>query len=105
MKFRHGIFGNYTGTRASLVAQLEKNVPTIQETQVQSLGWEDSLEKEMTTHSSLENPVHYILPGSSLQGILQARIVKWVVISFSRESSQSEDLTQVSHIAGRFFTV
>ena len=29
------------------------------------------------------------LPGSSLQGILQARIVKWVVISFSRESSQS----------------
>ena len=69
MKFRHGIFGNYTGTRASLVAQLEKNVPTIQETQVQSLGWEDSLEKEMTTHSSLENPVHYILPGSSLHRV------------------------------------
>ena len=29
-----------------------KSLPTIQETQVQSLGWEDTLEKEMTTHSS-----------------------------------------------------
>ena len=44
---------------ASLVAQLVKNPPTIQETRVQFLGWEDSLEKEMATHSSilgLENP-------------------------------------------------
>ena len=30
-----------------------KNVPALQETQVQSLGWEDSLEKGMTTHSSI----------------------------------------------------
>ena len=54
MKFRHGTFGNYTGTRDSLVAQLVKIVIfTIQETQVQSLGWEDSLEKEMATHSNV----------------------------------------------------
>ena len=38
---------------ASLVAQLVKNPPTIQETRVQFLGWEDSLEKEMATHSSI----------------------------------------------------
>ena len=38
---------------ASLVAQMVKNLPAIQETWVQSLGQEDSLEKEMTTHSSL----------------------------------------------------
>ena len=38
---------------ASLVAQLVKNLPAVQETQVQSLGWEDPLEKEMATHSSI----------------------------------------------------
>ena len=38
--------------RASLVAQSVKNLPAVQETQVQSLGWEDPLEKEMATHSS-----------------------------------------------------
>ena len=37
-------------------------------------------------------------------GILQARILKWVVFPFSRGSSQPSDRTQVSHIAGRFFT-
>ena len=39
-------------------------------------------------------------PGSSIHGILQARILEWVAISFSRESSQPKDRTQVSHIAG-----
>ena len=37
-------------------------------------------------------------------GILQARILEWAVFPFSRGSSQSRDQTQVSHIAGRFFT-
>ena len=37
----------------SLVAQMVKRLPTMQETQVQSLGWEDPLEKEMATHSSI----------------------------------------------------
>ena len=36
----------------SLVAQMVKRLPTMQETWVQSLGWEDPLEKEMATHSS-----------------------------------------------------
>ena len=38
--------------RTSLVAQRLKCLPAMQETRVQSLGWEDSLEKEMATHSS-----------------------------------------------------
>ena len=38
---------------ASLVAQLVKNLPAVRETQVRSLGWEDPLEKEMATHSSI----------------------------------------------------
>ena len=37
----------------ALVAQMVKHLPTMQETQVQSLGWEDPLEKEMTTPSSI----------------------------------------------------
>ena len=36
----------------SLVAQMVKRLPTMQEIQVHSLGWEDLLEKEMATHSS-----------------------------------------------------
>ena len=39
--------------KASLVAQLVKNLPTVQETWVRSLGSEDTLEKEMTTPSSI----------------------------------------------------
>ena len=38
-------------------------------------------------------------------GILQARILEWVAISFSRGSSGPRDQTQVSHIAGRLFTI
>ena len=38
---------------ASLVAQLVKNLPAVQDTLVRSLGWEDPLEKEMVTHSSI----------------------------------------------------
>ena len=37
---------------SSLVAQMVKCLPAVQETQFQSLGWEDPLEKEMATHSS-----------------------------------------------------
>ena len=39
-----------------------------------------------------------------VQGILQAKILEWVAFPFSRGSSQPRDRTQVSHIAGRFFT-
>ena len=38
---------------SSLVAQSVKSLPAMQETWVQSLGWEDPLEKEMATHSSI----------------------------------------------------
>ena len=44
---------NMASIRASLVAQMVKNPRAIQETQVQSLGWEDSLEKGMANHSSI----------------------------------------------------
>ena len=141
----------------------------MQETQVQSLGQENPLEKDMATHSSilawgitwseepgrlqsmgwqsqtrLNNQAQYLLfhmalphnanfdilsseirgilirftltstlcypmdcslPGSSVHGILQATILEWGVISFSRGSSQPRDRTQVSCIVGRRFTL
>ena len=45
---RHLAYANY---RASLVAQMVKNLPAMWETWVRSLGWEDPLEKGMATHS------------------------------------------------------
>ena len=44
--------GRNVGKLTSLVAQMVKRLPTMRETQVRSLGWEDPLEKEMATHSS-----------------------------------------------------
>ena len=151
--------------------QTVNNPPAKKETWVQSLGWEDSLENEIATHSSIlawripwiEDPcrlpstgsqrvrhdwiistfsfhtliwdhfwVNYMLPillmgrlftvcqfssvqslsrvqlfatpwtvahqASSVHGIFQARILEWVAIYFSRESSQPKDWTHVSCI-------
>ena len=53
---------------------------------------------------TLCNPMDCSPPNSFVLGILQARILEWVAISFSRGSSPPGDQTQVSHIAGGFFT-
>ena len=97
---------------ASLVAQMEKHLPTMRETWVQSLGQEDPLEKEMAPHSSTRawkipwteepgrlqsaaaakslqlcptqcDPIDGSPPCSPVSGILQARTLEWVAISFS----------------------
>ena len=60
-------------------------------------------ESESESHSVLSysfcGPMDY-----TVSGILQVRILEWVVFLFSRGSSQCRDWTQVSHIAGRLFT-
>ena len=77
------------------MAQTVKRLPTVQETQVQSLGQEDLLEKEMATHSSILFFFFYfillyntvlVLPyiDMNVHGILQARILEWVTTSFAR---------------------
>ena len=48
---------------------------------------------------TLRDPMDY-----TVYGILQARILEWVAFPFARGSSQPRDRTQVSQIAGRFFT-
>ena len=54
---------------------------------------------------SLCDPMDYSLPGFSVHGIFQARVLEWVAISFSRGSSWPRDQTQISCIAGRCFTL
>ena len=47
------IYSSTNKPRASPVAQMAKNLPAMQETRFQSLGWTDTLEKGMATHSSI----------------------------------------------------
>ena len=54
---------------------------------------------------TLWDPKDCSLPGSSVRGIFQARVLDWVAISFSRTSSWPRGWTWVSHIVGRRFTV
>ena len=54
---------------------------------------------------TLCDPMDSSPPGSSVHGILQARMLEWVAIPFFRGSSRPRDQPQVSCIAGRFFTV
>ena len=58
-----------TGKRTSLVAQIVKNLPAMQETQVQSLSLEDPLEKGMATHSSI---LAWMIPWTEEPGGLQS---------------------------------
>ena len=67
----------------SLVAQMVKNLPTMQETWVQFLGWEDPLEKEMATHSSI---LVWEITGRLEPDGLQS--------TESKESDKTEQLTQ-----------
>ena len=51
------------------------------------------------------DPMDWSPPGSFVHGILQARILEWVAMPFSRESFQPRDQTQVLCIAGRLLTI
>ena len=82
----------------SLVAQMVKCQPTMQEKS-------ESESEVAQSRPTLCDPMDCSLSGSSVYGILQARILEWVAISFSRGSSQPRDQTQVSHIAGKCFTI
>ena len=62
--------------------------------------WMKSLSRVLTPC----NPMDCSLSRSSIHGILQARVLEWVAISFSRGSSWPRDQTRVSHIVGRRFT-
>ena len=60
--------------------------------------------KSLQSCSTLCNPMDRSLPGSSVHGILQARILEWDAVTSSEGSSQHRDGTQVSCIVGGFLT-
>ena len=67
----------YDWGRPSLVAQMIKNLPAMQETRVWPLGWEDPLEKGMATHSSI--------------------LVWWILLTEEHDGPQSMGLQKVRH--------
>ena len=72
---------------ASLVAQTVKHLPTVRETWVRSLGWEDPLEKEMATHSST---LAWKIPWTEERSRLQSRVAKsWTRLSDFTSSLQT----------------
>ena len=103
MKFRsifHKSLGTLTTYSASTVQGAdESEVNTIE---MVSKGFGGGLVAVMS--NSCE-PMDCSLPGSSVHGILQARMLEWVFIYFSRGSSQPRNWIRVSCIAGGFFTV
>ena len=70
-----------------------------------SLKREDLMSCVLQSCLILCEPMDCRLPGSSVHGILQARILEWLAMPFSRGSTWPRDQTLVSHIAGRFFTI
>ena len=75
---------------------------------MRQVWWRLAFQTLTVSHSVVSDsccPMHCSPPGSSVRGILQARILEWVAISFSRRSSPPRDWSCVSCIAGRFFIV
>ena len=87
---------NIWSTALGVLKSMEKNAQyTLSE------KWSEVAQSCLT----LCDPMDCSLPGSSVHGILQARILEWVAMFFSRVSSQLRDLTEVSHIADRLATI
>ena len=87
-----------------------------QEIMLGNLGGTEGYRSEWTCKRKKESEVAQLcptlwdsmdcsLPGSSIHGIFQTRILEWVAISFSRRSSWPRDWTHISHIIGRHFIV
>ena len=76
---------------ASLVGQMVKNPPAMQETWVRSLGWEDALEEDMATHSSI---LAWRIPGAEEPGRLQS-------MGSQKSRTQLSDFTFLSLLHGK----
>ena len=67
--------------------------------------WEEMKVLLTQSYLTLCDPMDCSPLGSSVHGIIQARIPEWVAIPFSRESSWPRNWTQISRFTGRFFTI
>ena len=84
-KFRDFVHQPELVHQTSLVAQIVKNLPTVQETQVQTLGQEDPLEKGMATHSN------------NLAWRISLRGAWWAMVHGVAESDMTEQQTLMRH--------
>ena len=89
-------------SQASLVAQMVKNLPAVQETQVHSLGWEDPLEKEMATQSSV---LPWEIPWMEEPGRLQPRGLQTIghnwVTNIHMHTHTHQNHTRPEHLEAR----
>ena len=67
--------------------------------------WEEVKVLLTQSYLTLCNPMDCSPLGSSVRWLIQARILEWAVIPFSRESFWPRNWTQISHITGRFFSI
>ena len=79
-------------------------VPTPIKSKINSIMFKANTSSVAQSCPTLCGPMDCIPPSSSVHGIFQARIPEWLATSYSRGSSQARDQTQVSALAGRFFT-
>ena len=77
--------------------------PTLKHRYSRGMWWLGVVVQSLS-HVWLFDPMDCSLRGSSVHGVSQARILEWVAISFSRESSRPRDQTQVSRLSGGLFT-
>ena len=90
---------------ASLVAQSVKNLPAVQETRIWSLGWEDPLEKEMATHSSiLAWKISWTKEPGGLQSMGSQRVGHdWATNTYYSFLNVSTRKCKVTYVAGILF--
>ena len=91
-----GIFLNQESNRG--LALQADSLPT-------ELSEAESESEVAQSYPTLCDPMDCSLPGFSVHGIFQARVLEWVAISFSRGSSRPRDRTQVSRTVGRRLTL
>ena len=91
-----GIFLNQESNRG--LALQADSLPT-------ELSEAESESEVAQSYPTLCDPMDCSLPGFSVHGIFQARVLEWVAISFSRGSSRPRDQTQVSRTVGRRLTL
>ena len=91
-------FQDYTFCNASSTPYNANNLA------IEPIKWVKSSEVAQSCRT-LCDPMDWSLSGSSIHGILQARILEWVAVSFSRGYSWPRDRTQLSHIAGTHFNL
>ena len=117
MRMTRDLFKKIRGTKGTFYAKMgsikDRNGLDLTEAEILRRSFKNIQKSESEVAQlclTLCDPVDYSPPGSSVHGVLQARILEWVAISFSKGYSRHKDRSWVSSadsftISGRFFTI